>query len=184
MNKLGIILLGALLVQACASQIPQQIRNAPVDSPTVSAARADAKRLAGTRIRWGGTIANVENGASETLIEVVSRSLSDSARPSESDVSQGRFLARFEGFLDPAIYSNGRQLTVVGALTGEETRTIDQFDYSYPVVEVESHHLWDPLPEYQYARDPYLHSPYYYDPFFYDPFLYSPYYWRRPYYYW
>ncbi|MBA2410381.1 MAG: Slp family lipoprotein [Gammaproteobacteria bacterium] len=183
MNKLGIILLGALLVQACASQIPHQIQNAPADSPSVSAARVDVKGLVGTRVRWGGTIASVENGASQTLIEVVARSLSESARPSESDVSQGRFLARFQGFLDPAIYTNGRQLTVVGALKGEETRTIDQFDYSYPVVAVESHHLWDPLPEYQYARDPYLHSPYYYDPFFYDPFLYSPYYWRRPYYY-
>ncbi|MGH8502072.1 MAG: Slp family lipoprotein [Gammaproteobacteria bacterium] len=184
MNKLGSILLGALLLAACASQIPQQIRDAPAESPSVAAARADIEPLTGARVRWGGTIASVENGESDTWIEVVSRTLNDNARPSESDVSQGRFLARFEGFLDPAIYSKGRALTVVGTLQGEETRSIDQFDYAYPVVDAESHHLWDPLPEYRYARDPFLRSPYYYDPFFYDPFFYSPFYWRRPYYYW
>jgi outer membrane lipoprotein len=178
MKRLGIVMLSMVLLTACASQIPLQIRDAPVGSPSVAEVRSNVKRFMGTRVRWGGTIAGVVNRESETWIEVVARDLQDNARPSESDRSQGRFLARFEGFLDPAIYSNGREITVVGSVEGQKTRAIDEYEYRYPVVDAESHHLWEPIPEYRYARDPYLYSPFYYDPFFYDPF-----YWRRPYFY-
>ncbi len=186
-TRLAIAALAAFLLTACGTTIPEQIRNAPTDSPSVGEARADPDNFIGARVRWGGTIAQVENRESQTLIEVVARSLQDNARPSESDRSQGRFLARFDGFLDPAIYSKGRELTVVGTVEGRQTRTIDEYDYEYPVVNVESHYLWDPRPE--YSRDPYRHSPYYYydpfyDPFLYDPFFYSPFYWRHPYWYW
>jgi outer membrane lipoprotein len=185
MDRLGIVMLATLLVTACVS-IPEEIRNAPADSPAVGEARDDIESFTDTRVRWGGTIAEVTNRESETWIEVVARALQDDARPRDSDSSQGRFLARFEGFLDPAIYSKGRELTVVGAIEGKETREIDQYDYEYPVVDVESHYLWDPVPE--YPRGGYRYSPYYYydpfyDPFFYDPFLYSPFYWRHPYWY-
>jgi outer membrane lipoprotein len=184
MNRLGVGMLSAMLLTACASQIPEQIRDAPAEGPTVAEARAGAGRFAGTRVRWGGTIAEVENRESQTWIEVVARDLQDNARPRESDRSQGRFLARFDGFLDPAIYSRGRQITVVGSVDGQKTRTIDQYEYRYPVVKVDSHYLWEPLPEYRYVRDPYYYSPFFYDPFFYDPFWYDPFYWRRPYHYW
>jgi outer membrane lipoprotein len=187
MNRLGIIMLGATLLAACASQIPEQIRNVPENSPSVSAARAGIKRLIGARVRWGGTIANVENRESQTWIEVVARDLQDNARPRDSDRSQGRFLARVDGFLDPAIYSKGREITVVGSLDGQQTRAIDKYEYRYPVVDVQSYYLWERIADEPYARDPYLYSPlyspFYYDPF-YDPFYYDPFSWRNPYYYW
>jgi outer membrane lipoprotein len=181
MKRFSIAILAAMLLSACASQIPQQIRNVPENSPSVAEVRSDGEQLIGTRVRWGGTIADVENRESQTWIEIVARELQDNARPRESDSSQGRFLARVDGFLDPAIYSKGREITVVGDILGKKTRTIDEYEYRYPVVEVESHYLWEPLPEYRYARYPYHYSPLFYDPFFYDPF-YDPFYWRRPYY--
>ncbi|MDQ4146676.1 MAG: Slp family lipoprotein [Pseudomonadota bacterium] len=181
MNRLSFALLSVVFLAACAS-IPQQISNAPVNSPTVATVRATGERFKGTRVRWGGTIANVENRKSQTLMEIVSRALNDIARPIDSDQSQGRFLARFEGFLDPAIYSKGRDITVVGTVDGQQTRPIDEYQYRYPVVNVESYYLWQQLPENRYARTPYF-SPYYYDPFFYDPF-YDPFFGPSPYFYW
>ena len=86
-------------------------------------------------------------GVGGLLMEIVSRALNDVARPIDSDQSQGRFLARFEGFLDPAIYSKGRDVTVVGTLNGQQTRTINGYQYRYPMVDVESYDLWRPLPE-------------------------------------
>jgi outer membrane lipoprotein len=182
MKRLSLALLSVVFLAACAS-IPQQISNAPEDSPTVAAVRATGERFKGTQVRWGGTIANVENRKSQTLMEIVSRALNDVARPIDSDQSQGRFLAQFEGFLDPAIYSKGRDITVVGTVDGQQTRTIDEYRYRYPVVNVESYYLWQQLPENRYARTPYFYPPYYYDPFFYDPF-YDPFFWPSPYFYW
>lgn len=184
MNRLGVVMLSTTLLAGCASQIPEQIRNVPASSPSVSEARAGTERLVGARVRWGGTIASVENRESQTWIEIVARELQEDGRPSQGDHSQGRFLARFQGFLDPAIYSKGRQITVVGSLNGQQTRAIDKYEYTYPVVNVESHYLWDKILPDSYARDPYLQSPLFYDPYFYDPFYYDPFYWRRPYYYW
>ena len=174
MRRLSGIVLHVLLLSACASQIPEQIRNVPADAPSVVTARADIESAVGARVRWGGTITEVENRELQTWIEIVARNLRDDARPRESDQSQGRFLARLEGFLDPAIYSKGREITVVGDIEGAQTRTIDEYDYRYPVIDVESHHLWEPLPDYRDMHYPYPYSPFHYDPFFYDPFYYSP----------
>jgi outer membrane lipoprotein len=181
MSRLSVIVLNVLLLSACASQIPEQIRNVPPDAPSVVTARADIESAVGARVRWGGTIAEVANRESQTWIEIVARDLRDDARPRESDHSQGRFLARFEGFLDPQIYSKDREITVVGEVKGAQTGTIDEYDYRYPVVDVESHYLWEPLPDYGDMRYPDPYSPFYYDPFFYDPFYDSPFYGRHPY---
>jgi outer membrane lipoprotein len=181
MNRLAVVMLSAALMTACA-QIPEQIRDVPPGAPTVSEVRANAGRFNGARVRWGGTIAGVNNREEQTTIEVVARALLENARPSDSDRSQGRFLARFQGFLDPAIYSKGREITVVGTIAGQQMQAIDEYEYRYPVVEADSHYLWEPLPEYDTTPDPYLYSPLYYDPFFYDPFFYNPFLLRNPYY--
>ncbi len=170
------MVVNTLLLSACASQIPEQIRNVPTDMPSVVTARANIERVVGARVRWGGTIAEVENRESQTWIEIVARNLGDDARPLESDYSQGRFLARVEGFLDPAIYSKGREITVTGEIEGAQTRTIDEYQYRYPIVDVEAHHLWQPRSDYRDMQYPSPYSPFYYDPFFYDPFYYSPFY--------
>jgi len=143
---------------ACAS-LPEQVSKAPENSPTVAAVCTNGKRFKGARVRWGGTIANVENRKSQTVIEIVSRNVQDHAGPLETDHSQGRFLARFEGFLDPAIYAKGRDITVVGTLNGQQTRTIDAYQYRYPIVDVESYELWRPLPENRFAPDFYAYPP-------------------------
>lgn len=161
------------LLAGCATHVPQPIRQAPPGSPTEEAVRARPQAFVGARVRWGGTIAGVENREGETVVEMVSRDLDSRGRPIESDRSTGRFLARYAGFLDPMIYTQGRLLTVVGTVDGEERRPIGRFSYNFPAVKVESHHLWEPIPEV-------MHEPYSYHPFWYDPWwprLHHP--WRR-----
>ncbi len=81
---------------------------------------------------------------------------------------EGQFLARLEGNVDPAIYTRGRHLTVVGDLENENSGAIDGYAYQQPVVNVEMHHLWASLPkgrtgtgaEYgAYPRMPYPYGP-------------------------
>ncbi|ACL71760.1 outer membrane lipoprotein, Slp family [Thioalkalivibrio sulfidiphilus HL-EbGr7] len=164
--------LAALWLAACAST-PEPIRAAPPGAPQPDEVRADPARFQGSQVRWGGVIAGVNNLADHTLVEVVSRPLTSGGRPRESDVTQGRFLARVPGFLDPAVYVAGREITVSGRVAGLESRPVGDYPYPYVRVDVDVHQLWavrEPV------RDPY-YSPWWYDPWYpYHP-IYGP--WRR-----
>lgn len=173
-----------LFLGGCASNLPQGVREAPEENPPLSAVRENPEAFMGRAVRWGGTIAKVENRPQETCMEVVERRLSSSGRPAENSRSGGRFLACANGFLDPMIYTGGRQLTVSGKLAATETGQVGEYAYRYPVVQVQSHHLWEPLPErptYIIEPDPFWGSPW--GPLWPHPYAYPwygyPYWWRR-----
>jgi len=166
-TPLSIVLVGLVSagLAGCAS-VPKPLEGEypPLTSNQVS------EHSIGTRVRWGGEIVTATPQANQTCIEVLSWELDNNYRPSRSDDRHyGRFLACREGFQDPAIYAPGRELTVIGSLTGFRDGTVGEFVYRYPVVATETIHLW---PE-QMTRTG-----------LYDP-LYGPrwsYYYRSPYY--
>lgn len=108
---------------------------------------------AGAPVRWGGTIAAVEPAAGHTCFQIVGRPLGDSARPVHTDQSTGRFLACREGFYDPAVFVEGRELTVTGRIDGVEDREIGDYVYRHPRIDAERLYLW---PE---RRDVVIHGP-------------------------
>ena len=159
-----------LLLGACASKVPEPIRKGPDTTVHVGEARQSPQTFTGSEIRWGGTIASVRNERDATILEVVSRRLDSDGRPYEEDRSEGRFLARAQGFLDPALYEAGREVTVRGRLAGAREEPIGEFRYTYPIVAAEHLYLWP-------KRVPATAYPY-------DPFWYYPWYpWGWPYYY-
>ena len=162
------LILAGLILSGCAA-IPQAIRNPPPGDPQLEAVRGQPDAYLGQRVRWGGEIVSIENRERETLVVMVARPLGFSGRPKDTDQSPGRFLARFEGFLDPATYKAERELTVSGPLEAPQIRNVGTYPYLYPVLRVEQSQLWDPLPAYPpgYWRHPYD-----------DPWYYS---WRHPY---
>ncbi len=165
-----------LTLAACATGVPQAIREPAPGNITVAQARDAGERLVGSTVRWGGTIAGVENRSAETWIEIVERPLDSSGQPRETDRTGGRFLARISGFLDPAIYAKGRDITVSGTLLAPVARTIGEYPYAFPVIQTEQIHLWpkaSPAPSPHYYYDPFWPDPWY--PWRY-PFPYRPYY--------
>lgn len=145
----------ALLAAACTTTGEE----APA-RPSLQAVLAQPDAYVGQEVRWGGTIADVENRREETCLEVVGRPLQSSGRPADKDESAGRFLACIQEFLDPVIYSEGRSVTVQGIVAGREEGEVGAYDYTYPVVMVEQHRLWKPRPEpQQYAPDPFWYGP-------------------------
>jgi outer membrane lipoprotein len=50
--------------------------------------------------------------------------------------SEGRFLAVENKFLDPATIESGTPVTVVGDVKGGVTRSLDESEYTYPVIEI------------------------------------------------
>ncbi|MFZ0257458.1 MAG: Slp family lipoprotein [Gammaproteobacteria bacterium] len=173
----GSFLVTVVLLSACASQVPETIRNASVSEVSVAQVReGNTQQYTGTRVRWGGRIAVVENGPSETLIEVVSQPLDQEGRPKVNG-GGGRFLAKFPGFIDPLIYDKERSLTVVGTLRGEVERKIGKYAYTFPVVEVESHYLWKDINRSNgNATDWWRYDCYPY-PYYRYSWPYGPYYW-------
>ncbi len=158
----------SMLATGCATPAPQSAQEALPDSPTLAKVNTDIGSYAGRLVRWGGSIERLENHAQETWIEIVERPLDSQGRPRESDRSGGRFIAKVAGFLDPVIYTRGRDISVAGSVDGDITRKIGEFEYRYVLVKVDTEHLWAPS-----TPAPVM----YYDPFWYDPWY--PYWPRR-----
>jgi outer membrane lipoprotein len=162
----------------CASSLPKEIHEAPPGNPNLDDVLTDRSRFIGNRVRWGGTIATVENHTKETWLEIVARTLQSDGRPSDSDTSPGRFMAVIDGFLDPMVYAAGRSVTVVGTITEPVTRKIGAYDYTFVVVRAKYYLLWQPLP----APRSYPYPPPWYDDPWYPYFPHHP--WRYPPYWW
>lgn len=176
MGRLSLIGM-VLVLSACATtNVPEPIQSDPAGSPSVAEVRLNPERFVGSQVRWGGTIAGVQNRPDETLVQIVARELTDEGRPKAGDRSSGRFTARIDGFLDPVVYSEGRHFTVTGQIIGSRVEQVGEYDYRLPVVEVDTSYLWP-----RETRT--VRSPRYYDRYrdpFWDPFWYDPWYPYRP----
>lgn len=160
-------LLYILLLASCASTIPATIRQAPADNPLLSEVRNDTAQFESKTVRWGGEILAIDNQENTTALTILARPLSKSGKPRSTDSSPGRFIAHIPAFLEPKVYTAGRNVTVVGTLAGTEKHPVGEHDYTYPVVKATDWFLWPKAV--QYPSD-------YYDPWFYDPWYYYPWY--------
>ncbi len=129
----------------------------------------------------GGDILATRPKPGETEVEILSKPLSSDDRPQRGDVSNGRVLVRSAQFLDPAVYAEGRRLTVIGTVTGEEERKIGELPYRYPVLTSTALHLWPrEVPDTVYGPS-WFYGPWFY-PYpgryrLYGPWPGSPYWW-------
>ena len=178
--RLVILACSLLLVTGCAmtgaptndagepfAQI--DIKDAQIDERVPLIAQGDAlPASASVNVRWGGTVASVENLPDNiTRLEIVSRPLSRSGRPIRDDRSSGRFIAEVAEFLDPEIVQVGRDVTVTGLLQAREPGLIGETEYLFPIVETDDYTVWQPQVvvrqnNFQYWDRP---SRRYYDPF-------------------
>ncbi|MDR2013310.1 MAG: Slp family lipoprotein [Rhodanobacter sp.] len=160
----AIILLAAGLTSCATVPAPLQGQFAPVTPRDTASAGAT-----GQPVRWGGEIIKVDPKKDATCFEILGRKLDDTARPRLRTPSDGRFIACHMGFYDPEEFARGRELTIVGRITGTEQGKVGDFDYTYPRVAADTIYLWP-------KRLPV--QPYYYDPWFYGP---GPYWGYGPY---
>lgn len=156
--------LAALGMGGCVA-VPSQLAG---EYAELSPARVQPSDF-GTAVRWGGVLVDTRNESDRTCFEVLSRDLDRYMRPIvDDDRTAGRFIACTNGFHDPEIYSEGREVTITGVVQSLEDRRIEEFDYRYPVLEITDSVLWEK------RRTVMMYRPYH------DPF-YNPYYWGNPY---
>lgn len=139
-----------LMLAGCAT-VPEPLRG-DASQFTPLMANQVSEQVIGARVRWGGMIVSTQPQTDRTCMEILARELDRSARPiTRNDLHFGRFMACGAGFRDPAIYTEGREVSLVGRLDGFMTAPIGEFMYRYPTVSVEQLYLW---PE-RMAEDPY-----------------------------
>ena len=160
-----------MLIGSCAP-FPQETMREVEKDIALGDVLKDPGLFKGKVVLWGGVIIETVNRPDVTLIIVRQTELDFQKQPKDLDKSAGRFIVRYKGFLDPAIYSKDRELTVSGAIAGKEERVIGEHRYVYPVIDARDIRLWEKRLEVPYYYDPWYGAPY---PFW-GPY---PYGWRR-----
>ncbi|MCB1774772.1 MAG: Slp family lipoprotein [Gammaproteobacteria bacterium] len=166
----------AVLLGGCATAPPAGLEDNLPQQPSQREAQARPDAFVGSAVRWGGEILSVRNDPASTDVEIFGRPLLDNAEPAAEGGDGIRFLARIDGFVDPAEYAPGKRLAVRGTLAKAETRPVGEFPYRYPVVVVERFHLW---PAHEPVEPVYWRDPWFYDPWWpwgpWGPYRYRPY---------
>lgn len=159
-----------LLDQVLPADVRQQI-----DS-TVAFAELEAapSTYVGRTVMFSGIVLKAKRAKDRTEIEVLQLPAAPGGLPSDDRTrSEGRFLAVENKFLDPATIESGTPVTVVGEVKGGVTRSLDESEYTYPVIDITRLIDWNKSMPPQYAGGrgyPYYggYGPYYgaYAPFF------------------
>lgn len=136
------ILMPALLLGACATSGPTFDTIGVDPFLTPQAVIANPPAATDKSVQWGGTIVGVTNLQERTRIEVLAYPLDSKARPKIDDNPQGRFFLERSGFLDPATYKPGRQLSAVGTVSGTLNSKVGEASYDHPVVDARQIYLW------------------------------------------
>jgi outer membrane lipoprotein len=136
-----------LWVNGCAPAISKEIRSQVDPTTTFKAVFHDPDAYKGRMALWGGEIIHTRNTKDETWIELLQHPLAGNDRPNRAAVSEGRFLIRHDGFLDPAVYGRGREITVAGEIQGRKIQPMDEIEYNFPVVSDKELVLWGPQHE-------------------------------------
>jgi len=123
-----------LFVYSCAHVISKESLKSVDKSVKVEDIFSITEQLKGKTVLIGGMILNVKNEEKITYIEVVEKPINFLGYPEDTDISRGRFVVVYDGFLDSAIYSRGKFVTVVGEIKGTIVGKIENADYKYPVI--------------------------------------------------
>jgi outer membrane lipoprotein len=137
------LLVALLLLTACTGAPTFNTLNVdPLLTP--QRVTANPQLATGKSVQWGGTIVGITNLRDSTQVEVLDYPLDSDGRPKSDGAAQGRFIFEHAGYLEPASYAAGKQVTVVGNVTGTRDGRVGEANYVYPVVDATQLHLWNP----------------------------------------
>ena len=126
---------------------------------------------------FGGKVLTARRQKDGTKIEILQLPLDRSMRPGyDLTQSQGRFIAIYREFLDPATIPPGTRVTVTGEVSGSMTQPLDETDYTYPVLTINRVQVWAASENVAPRIRPYMGGSYggpYWSPYW-NPW---PYYW-------
>jgi len=130
------------ILNACSSSIPDTIKTPLPDRLTLQQVQNQPDAYKSKPVRWGGVIVDIQNMKKLSQLNIIAFPLTKSAKPDTTQPSPGRFIATSNDFLDPAIYTKDRHITVNGIISGSETIKIGDYPYPYIKIDIRQHYLW------------------------------------------
>lgn len=168
------LLFASLLVSGCSVMTPA-VEKAAITAPPFEELLAHPERHIGQTAIMGGYILEVFVQTDQTRVVVVQSPLGTGREPRSQDLSQGRIIAVYKGFLDPEVYAKGRKVTLAGKISGGSGMDPQPEPFPYVRLDVAEVYLW--------PRKTIIHDPYYWPPYWYDPWWGGypyPWHWHSP----
>lgn len=141
-SALCVFLIG---VAGCAAPVIPESLEPQIDrSVTFGQVLESPDTYRGRTVLWTGEVLKAKALHGGTELEVLQLPATDDQAPvPQRTESKGRFLALNKTFLDPATFTDGTRVTIVGEVTGATMGKLDEADYRYPTVEVKHLHRWE-----------------------------------------
>ncbi|MDZ7696123.1 MAG: Slp family lipoprotein [Deltaproteobacteria bacterium] len=137
-------LISLILLTGCTQVISDSVLKQVNPSIRFIDLRRDPRVYEGQMVLLAGVIVKTTyQPDGKTLIEAYQTQMNFEKRPVNLDMSQGRFLGEYDGFLDSDIYAKGRQVTIAGRFQEIEVMKLGEMDYPYPFLKIEEIHLWE-----------------------------------------
>lgn len=142
-----------LLSAGCAPVISKQVREQVNPNIIPEEVLRNPEQYRGEMVILSGEIIEIENKEDSTSVKVLQLPAGFRGKPKDVSISEGRFLAIVDHYLDPFIYAKGRKVTIAGKVEGTRRMPLGETEYNYPVIHVEELYLWS------IERDPYYPYP-------------------------
>ena len=150
----------------CAHPVSQGIRKSIDPDIKFESLVEDPNPFLGKLVLFGGVIVVTRNVQDGTELEIVQKNIEPYGNLEAGDYSGGRFLFFSKDYLEPEIYSSGRELIGVGKVTGHKLGKVGDYSYNFPIIEVEELHLLDDKKLNSSYSVPYSWEPWYRPYFF------------------
>ena len=108
---LAVVAVLIFISSGCVRAISNDLRAQVEEEISIRQVIKNPAAFQGQMVIWGGVIVKAENLKKGTFLEILQKPISSEERPRNVDQSEGRFLALYEGYLDVAIYSMGREIS-------------------------------------------------------------------------
>lgn len=169
MRLLCILIFGLILnpLWGCALMSPE-VENEALPPIPFKVLIENGDKYKGDTVILGGYVISVENKTDHTRIVAVQSPLGVGKKPKAKDLSQGRLILIYNGFIDPEVYAKDRQITVGGKILSSSA-TDPKAPYPFLEIEIKEIHLWPikkPSPPPHWYDD---YHPYYY-PWWWHPY--------------
>lgn len=150
----ALIILAAL--SGCAASVVSSKWSQEAADLTLNEVKMQPDAYVGRIVVWGGVIVQTTVSKQGSEMIVLKTPTGKAEPPKSREFSTGRFIARTTEFLDPAVYSEGKKVTVAGQIAGVEARPLSQMEYAYPVITIKELHIWTKA-RYYYESYPFYH---------------------------
>ena len=154
MKRLLIFGVALVFLSGCVHAISRGVLKEVDREINFSALIKEPDAYQGKVVLLGGVIVKTVNKQEGTLLEVYQTRLNREGRPTDTDRSEGRFLALYQGFLDSEIYKEGRHVTIAGTVQGERIQQLGEIEYRYPYLLIKELHLWEKAEPVRYEPYP------------------------------